>query len=115
MQTPITYNGVTFNHNIEILRDISDAIGAHNMANGYDRYSWAVTEHGRIQVMIRYRDKHVLVEFEGDGICVMTECDSYGHPIDENKRVLFDSHWYTGSNIKDAFALTVKKNFGIYV
>ena len=44
----------------------------------------------------------------------MTECNSYGHPIDENNRVLFDSHWYTGSNIKDAFAQVVKKNFGIY-
>lgn len=112
--TPITYNGVTFNHNIEILRDIADTIGTHNMANVYDRYSWAVTEYGHILIMIRHRDKYVLIEFEGDGVCVMAECGSYGNLIDKNT-VLFDTHWYTSSNVKDAFAALVKKNFGIYV
>ena len=32
MQTPINRHGVTFSHNIEILRDIADTIGIHNMA-----------------------------------------------------------------------------------
>ena len=59
MQTPINRNGVTFSHNIEILRDIADTIGIHNMANGYDRYSWAVTEGGCVQIMISNHSSNI--------------------------------------------------------
>ena len=59
MQTPINRHGVTFSHNIEILRDIADTIGIHNMVNGYDRYSWAVTEGGCVQIMISNHSSNI--------------------------------------------------------
>ena len=59
MQTPINRHGVTFSHNIEILRDIADAIGIRNMDNGYDRYSWAITEGGCVQIMISNHSSNI--------------------------------------------------------
>ena len=59
MQTPINRHGVTFSHNIEILRDIANTIGIHNMANGYDRYSWDVTEGGCVQIMISNHSSNI--------------------------------------------------------
>ena len=59
MQTPINRHGVTFSHNIEILRDIADTIDIHNMANDYDRYSLAVTEGGCVQIMISNHSSNI--------------------------------------------------------
>ena len=59
MQTPINRYGVTFSNNIEIIRDIADTIGIHNMTNCYDRYSWAVTEGGCVQIMISNHSSNI--------------------------------------------------------
>lgn len=102
MQELIYFKGINgfYNHNIEILRDIAEVVGTGRMVNAYDNVSWAITEHGRIAIMITDRrtveDKFraVTVEFQGDGICVIYACDVYGKPIYDEESTGFDTHSY---------------------
>lgn len=113
MQTPIYFDGRCFSNNIEIIRDIAETIGIRKMSNAYTKYSWAVTEYGRIQIMIADRSNGVCVaaEYQGDGCVVIMECNDYGRPLEWSDRVLFDTHSHTGEDISKKFAEVVYKNF----
>ena len=99
MQELVYLHGIhdSFNHNIEILRDIAEIVGIGDMVNAYDNISWGITEGGHIVVMISDRrygfDFHgVIVEFQGDGCCTIYNCDQYGKVLDESDRITFDTH-----------------------
>lgn len=117
MQKPIT----PFNRNIEILRDIAETIGLQYLNNGNDNISFAITEYGRIQVMIRnhrYSDNNniissVCVEYQGDGVMTIQPCDGHGHVIGD-KYELYDTHWPGNDHVK-IFHDMIKKKFNIRI
>ena len=113
-----------FNHNIEMLRDISETIGLDCMVNAYGNLSWGLTEGNRIVIMIENKHnngndaKYVCVEYQGDGVCTIEDTDAYGKPIDDNHNIdkLFDTHaYYCGKSSRDAFHKRLKDKFDITI
>ena len=128
MQELVYQHGIhsCLNANIEVIRDAAEVIGIREMVNAYQSMSWGITEGGRLVVMItdkRYRhehnmsssaDKHVIVEFQGDGCLKIWACDTYGKPIDENDYYLFDTHWYlSDKSAHESFVCILKKRYDV--
>ena len=122
MQELVYQHGINscLNANIEVLRDATEVIGVHRMANAYQSMSWGITAGGRLTVMISDRRpvedkfKAVIVEFQGDGCLTIWACDVYGKPIDENDYDLFDTHWYiSNKSAHESFVRILKKRYDI--
>lgn len=124
MQELVYQHGIhgCFNHNIEILRDIAEIIGIGDMVNAYDNISWAITEGGRIAIMITDRrcgfDFHgVIVEFQGDGCCSIYGCDQYGKIDEYNyRRTTFDTHSCIGhpDGVNRKFKNILRNDYNVY-
>lgn len=113
MQEPIYIKGIyrCFCNTISIFNDINDTIDMRKIYP--DQLSWAVTEYGRIQFIIKdcTGNKRVIAEYEGNGWVHIHVCDEYGKPYDFPEGFSFCTIPY--NNPRDEFENLLKNTFNL--
>ena len=113
------------NHNIELLRNIAEFLGAINLKHGQAFYGYEST-FGRLVVWYKNLDlSHnlisdnpnnigIIVEAEGDGIVAMYKADQFGNRVNGYREML-DSHWFDSADEAHNRFIKITSKIGVTV